>query len=296
MNLGDRHLFCFGLGYSVRALLPQVMALGMRVSGTVRCEARAADWRAHGVAAHVFDGTAPLPAEAMEGVTDILVSVPPGRFGCPAFLAHRATLVRLPGLVWIGYLSSTAVYGDCGGAWIDESRSVAPQSADALGRVAAERAWSALARHRGAAIDLLRISGIYGPGRSAFDQLRRGGARAIVKPGQVFNRIHVEDIAGSVLSAMSHPAGRRILNLADGCPAASSEVLAHAAALLGLPPPPEVPLEEADLPPVMAAFYAENRRILNGRLRALPGFVLRHPDHHAGLAAILEAERRAQAA
>lgn len=292
MTLRGRHLFCFGLGYTARRLVPRLRALGVRVSGTTRGAGTASGWAALGIEAHVFDGSRPVGAGALEGVTDILISVPPGPFGCPALIAHRPQIAALPDLRWIGYLSSTAVYGDCGGEWIDETRSLAPGSPDAIGRVASETAWSALAASRRVACDLLRVSGIYGPGRSALDQIRSGRARAIVKPGQVFNRIHVDDIAGAVLAAMRAPGRRRVTNLADDCPAPTSEVLLHAARLLGLPPPQVVPLAEADLPPMMAGFYAENRRILNAGLKSLPGFVLGHPDYRAGLAAILDAEAK----
>lgn len=279
-RLSGRHLHLFGPGYVARAAAGLALAEGARVSATLRDPARVAALSAVGIEG-VASGTLP------EGVTDLLISAPPGPDGCPA---HAALAARLPALRWIGYLSSTAVYGDCGGAWIDEDRAPMPIGADARARLLAEGQWAASAADRGAALDILRIAGIYGPaGRNVLGHLRAGTARAILKPGQVFNRIHRDDIAGAALAAMIAPQGQRLTNLADGHPCAASEVLLGVAAMLGLPPPPEVAVADAGLPPGAAAFYAENRRLRNDRLLALPGFSLRHPDWRSGYAAIIAA-------
>lgn len=283
-NLAGRHLLLLGPGYAARAVAAGVLAQGGKVSATLRDPARATGLEAQGIAPVPFDGGA-LPPQALEDVTDLLISAPPGPSGCPAL----ASLGALPeGLRWIGYYSSTAVYGDCGGDWIDETRPPAPSTADAKGRLVAEAAWQEAATSAGAALDILRIAGIYGPeGRNLLGQLRSGTARAIIKPGQVFNRIHRDDIAGATLAAMASPMGQRLTNLSDGAPCPASEVLLGVAEMLGLPPPPQVAFEDTGLPPGAAGFYAENRRLRNDRLLALPGFRLQYPDWRAGYRAII---------
>ncbi|TCP60919.1 nucleoside-diphosphate-sugar epimerase [Rhodovulum bhavnagarense] len=295
--LAGRHLFVFGAGYAAGRAIALAQAAGAQVSATTRDPVRAADLAENGVRAHLFEaGTSPLNAEWLEGVTDLLISVPPDtnappEDACPVLAALLASGADLPDLRWLCYLSSTGVYGDCAGVWVDETRFPAPATPDARGRIGAELGWRALAERRGIPLDILRIAGIYGPGtRNALMQLRSGNARAVVKPGHVFNRIHVDDIAGAIRAAMAHPDGMRVLNLADDLPAAPSDLLDHAARLLGLPPPPRVPFAEAELPPMAAAFWAENRRIRNDRLKALPGFALRHPTYREGLAAIIAEE------
>jgi len=300
-ELTGRHLFVFGAGYAAGRAVRLARAAGAAVSATTRDPLRAADLAEQGVQAHLFDADRPPTHDMMrhwlDGVSDLLVSIPPDpQVVCPALAALTSSGADLSALRWVGYLSSTGVYGDCGGAWIDETRPIAPATPDARGRVAAEAGWRALAERNGASLDLLRIAGIYGPGtRNALAQIRSGRARAIVKPGQVFNRIHADDIAGAILAAMTDPAGLRVLNLADDLPAPIGDVLDHAAALLGQPTPPRIALEEAALPPMAAAFYAENRRLRNDRLKALPGFTLRYPTYREGLAAILSEEARADA-
>ena len=283
-DLAGRHLLLLGPGYAARAVAARVIAQGGKVSASLRDPARAAGLEAQGITPiPLADG--PLLPRALEGVTDLLVSAPPGPAGCPAL----ASLEALPRwLRWIGYYSSTAVYGDCGGDWIDETRAPAPSTADAKGRLVAEAAWNEAAARSGAALDILRIAGIYGPeGRNVLGQLRAGTARAIIKPGQVFNRIHRDDIAGATLAAMASPAGQRLTNLSDGAPCPASEVLLGVAEMLGLPPPPQVSFADAGLPPGAAGFYAENRRLRNDRLLALQGFRLQYPDWRAGYRAII---------
>ncbi|SIO55919.1 Nucleoside-diphosphate-sugar epimerase [Rhodovulum sp. ES.010] len=299
-GLHGRHLFVFGAGYAGARAAALAHAAGACVSVTTRDPVRAADLAGSGVRAHLFDAGRPPAAATLRdwlgGATDLLVSIPPDsraapEAACPALAALQAASVDLPTLRWIGYLSSTGVYGDCGGAWIDETRAPAPATPDARARIGAEIGWRALAGRTGAALDILRIAGIYGPGRrNALAQVRAGRARAVDKPGQVFNRIHVDDIAAAIVAAMARPDGTRILNLADDLPAASADVLDHAAVLLGQPAPPRVPVDRADLPPMAAAFWAENRRLRNDRLTALPGFALRYPSYREGLAAILAEE------
>lgn len=287
-RLAGRHLALIGAGYAATELGRQALAEGARVSATSRDPARAEALRAAGIA--VLAGEGGLAPGALEGVTDLLVSTPPGPEGCPGLALARPALIGAGPLRWIGYFSSTAVYGDCGGDWIDETRAPAAQSADARGRLLAEEAWRAAARAHGAAYDILRIAGIYGPGRNLLAQLRAGQGRAIDKPGQVFNRIHRDDIAGAALAAMLSPAGERLTNLADGHPCSSAELMRGVARMLGLPEPQVIPFDAAALPPAVAGFYAENRRLRIDRLLALPGFRLRYPDWRAGYGAILAAE------
>lgn len=286
--LSGRRLAILGAGYAGQALARQAMEAGARVSATTRDAGKAARLRARGIA--VLDSTGGrLAPQALRQVTDLLISVPPGAEGCPALDMAHAALEGAERLRWIGYFSSTAVYGDCGGDWIDENRAPAPRSADAKARLVAEEAWRAVARAHGAAFDVMRIAGIYGPGRDRLAGLREGGARVIDKPGQVFNRIHRDDIAAAALAAMAAPAGERLTNLADGNPCSSVELMCGIARLFDLPAPRVVPFDPAALPPGVADFFAENRRLRNDRLRALPGFTLRHPDWRAGYQAMRRA-------
>ncbi|MFV0334682.1 MAG: NAD-dependent epimerase/dehydratase family protein [Tropicimonas sp.] len=286
-----RHLFCFGLGYTAVHLAPRLQEAGIALSGTCREAGKGAAWRRRDAGVTLWNAGEVLPRGALKGVTDILVSVPPDAEGCPALRVLGGALPE--GIGWVGYLSSSAVYGDAGGGWIDETHPPAPRSRDAQGRMIAEAQWSAACARAGAALDRMRLSGIYGPGgRSPFDRLRGGDARAraIIKPGQVFNRIHVDDAAAAILAAMGAPDGDRALNLGDDLPAPAHEVLEHAARLAGMPAPERSAFDPAGLPPGVADFYAENRRLRNDRLKALPGFVLKYPDYRRGLAAILAAE------
>ncbi|MFV0515038.1 MAG: SDR family NAD(P)-dependent oxidoreductase [Jhaorihella sp.] len=294
--LTGRHLFILGLGYSAAAVAERAMAAGARVSGTTRDADRAALLCASGIEAIRLDAGEKLPADRLDGVSDLLISIPPGPEGCTGLAMARDALAHPQpgsGPGWIGYLSSTAVYGDCGGDWIDETRAPAPLGRDARGRLMAEAQWQAQADRLGAGFDILRIAGIYGPGRNILARLRAGDARAILKPGQYFNRIHRDDIAGAVLAAMRDRKGTRITNLSDGAPCPASEVMFGVAGMLGLPRPESIAFDDAGLPPGAAGFYAENRRLRNERLLSLPGFALNHPDWKTGYAAILAAERGA---
>ncbi len=291
-RLAGRHVALVGAGYAAREFARQAMAGGVRVSATARDAEKAALLHAAGIEVlKIEEGR--LAKAALAGVTDLLVSAPPGQAGCPGLALAGPALADAGGLIWIGYFSSTAVYGDCGGDWIDETRPPAPRTADARGRLLAEEGWRAVAATHGAGCDILRIAGIYGPGRNLLGMLRAGRARAVDKPGQVFNRIHRDDIAGAALAAMTSAAGERLTNLADGHPCSTVDLMLGVAAMLGLDPPPVVPFDAADLPPGMAGFYAENRRLRNDRLLALPGFRLRHPDWRAGYEAILAEEKQA---
>jgi nucleoside-diphosphate-sugar epimerase len=273
-------LFVFGLGFSGSEIARQARAAGWSVAGTVRGGDRAQQLAAEGIEAHLFDGTATLPASAFIGTTHVLCTIAPGSTGDPV-LGVCAPLLREVG--WLGYLSTTGVYGDHRGGWVDETTPPSPGQPRSAGRLATERAWQAMGA------TLFRLPGIYGPGRSAIDQVKAGTARRIDKPDQVFSRIHVEDIAATVLAAIAHPSPGAVYNVADDLPASTADVIAYACELLAVPPPPLVPW--AEIAPTMSAmarsFYAENRRVRNDRIKRELGVVLRYPTYREGLRAIL---------
>jgi hypothetical protein len=284
-------LFCFGYSYSAEFLARRLAPRGFRIAGTARTAERVAALAAAGIDAYRFDGTAPLPLDALEGTTHILASIPPDADGDPALRWHGADLGRLPGLAWLGYLSTTGVYGDHGGAWVDESMPPSPRTERARRRVAAEAAWQALTP----SAHVLRLAGIYGPGRSTLDQVRAGTARRIVKPGQVFSRIHVADIAQALEASIDRPRPGVIYNLCDDEPAASSDVVAFACSLLGIAPPPEIPFDQAQLSDMALSFYGENRRVSNAKVKRELGIELLYPTYREGLS-VLVAEKRLSSA
>jgi nucleoside-diphosphate-sugar epimerase len=294
-------LFCFGYGYSAAALGARLRRQGVRVSGTRRGEAEVAALGAAGIDAHRFDGAAPLDAAgraALAAASHVLVSVPPeGARGDPVLHHHRADLAAggRAGVTWLGYLSTTGVYGDHGGAWVDEATPPSPAGARGRARLAAEEAWLALGREAGLAVQLFRLAGIYGPGRSALDAVRAGTARRIEKPGQVFSRIHVEDIASVLEASMGCPRGGGVYNVCDDEPAPPGEVIGFACALLGVDPPPVVAY--ADVAPTLSdmarSFYAENKRVSNALIKRELGVRLAYPDYRSGLRAIFQVERGA---
>lgn len=290
--MGTGGLLVFGLGYSGGAAARAARAAGWQVAVATRDPARVE------ACALAEAGIEPVPfadpGAALAGATHLLAAAPPGEAGDPVLAAHGEAIAAAPALAWIGYLSTTGVYGDRGGAWVDETTEPAPGQPRSRRRRHAERAWEALAARRGAALDLIRLAGIYGPGRSALDEVQSGRARRIVKPGQAFSRIHVADIAELVLAAMARPgSGVRVLHGADDLPAPSAEVIAEAARLLGVAPPPEVPFDEAAraMSPMARSFWEENRRVANAITKAGTGWAPRYPTYREGLAAILAEER-----
>ena len=282
-------LFIFGLGYSCLEIARVARAAGWGVAGTVTTEDKAATLRAGGIDAQPFDGSAPLVSESLASATHILCSIAPGTTGDPAL---RCCADLMHGARWLGYLSTTGVYGDSEGGWVDETTTPRPTQQRSIERLATERAWQKLGDKIGAAVDVFRLPGIYGPGRSAVDQVKAGTARRIDKPGQVFSRIHIEDIAASVVAAMTTPHAGAIYNVVDDLPASSSDLIAYACELLGKPVPRAIPW--AEIEPTMSAmarsFYSENRRVKNDRLKRELGVVLRYPTYREGLKAIAFAE------
>ncbi|HLI10901.1 MAG TPA: SDR family oxidoreductase [Alphaproteobacteria bacterium] len=286
-----RRLFCFGLGYTARVFARHCRAAGWTIAGTCRSPAEAAALAADGVAAFLFERGRPLadPAAALAGTTHLLSSVPPDESGDPVLACHAEAIAALGGLEWAGYLSTTGVYGDRQGGIVDEDSPLRPTSARARRRVEAERGWLELGRSHGTPIHVFRLAGIYGPGRSALDQVRAGTAKRIAKPGHAFSRIHVEDIAAVLRASAARRRPGAVYNLCDDDPAPSETVVAHACALLGVAPPPLVPLAEAGLSPMALSFYRDNKRVSNARIKDELGVRLRYPDYRSGLAAILAA-------
>lgn len=288
----QRYLFCFGLGYSALALARLLLPQGWRIGGTTTDTDKLAALRDCGIEAHLFDSNHPLidAAATLHDVTHILLSIPPCADSDPAFAIHSDDIAALPHLQWLGYLSTTGVYGNRNGDWIDETATPAPTSRRGDNRLRAEEHWHALYLLTGLPLHRFRLSGIYGPGRSALDSVRAGTARRIDKPGHVFNRIHVDDIAQVLAASMAQPKPGAIYNLADDEPAPSSDVIAHACKLLDLPEPPLVDHMKANLAPMVQSFYKDNKRIRNDRIKQELGVSLLYPDYRAGLAACLLAE------
>ena len=273
-------LFCFGLGYSARTLADRLAARGWAIRGTTRRPEKAQALAARGWHMFPFDRDRPLPPEALAGVTHALTSIAPDEQGDPGLDLHGPDL---RGVRWIGYLGTTAVYGDRQGGWVDEDTAIEPTLARADRRARAEAAWLV----SGLPVHIFRLAGIYGPGRNAFVNLKEGTARRIVKPGQVFSRIHVEDIANVLEASIARPRPGAVYNVCDDEPAPPDEVVAHAAELMGVAPPPAQPYETAELSPMARTFYKDNRRVRNERIKRELGVTLAYPSYREGLAALL---------
>lgn len=281
-------LFCFGFGYSAEVLARRLKNHGWRVGGTVRSPDRQAELERWGFEAAIFDGHETSEARTLlKGTTHLLHSIPPGEDGDAALNAFRDDLLGHRGLRWIGYLSTIGVYGNHDGAWIDETSETDATSVRGRRRIDAEQAWRALGRKTGVPTHIFRLAGIYGPGRNPIVNVRSGRAHRIVKPGQVFNRIHVEDIATVLQASIARPRAGAVYNVADDEPAPPQDVVAHAAALLGVPPPPVTPFEQAELSPMARSFYADNKRVRNGLIKRELGVTLAFPDYRSGLASLV---------
>lgn len=275
-------LLSIGHGYSAQALARLLIPQGWVVIGTTRSADRARAFAAGGVEPLLLPGTL---APALARASHILTSVAPDASGDPILRDHAAEL-HAARPEWVGYLSTTAVYGDHQGGWVSEDTPLTPATPRGQARVAAETAWGAL----GLPVHIFRLAGIYGPGRGPFEKVRDGTARRIIKPGQVFSRIHVDDIAQVLAASMQHPRPGSVYNLCDDDPAPPEDVIAHAAELLGLPLPPAIPYDQADLTPMARSFYAESKRVRNDRIKSDLGITLLHPTYRQGLAALLALE------
>ena len=294
------HFFVFGHGYSAGHFVDTLDPHD--VTGvTVRTADKASRLAAHHLKPFVFDGEHPTDgiSPALYRATHLLVSVPPGHAapkgasvgganappGDPVLRWYGDAIAHgCPNLEWIGYLSTVGVYGDHDGGWVDEDSETRPVSERSKARIAAEVAWQEAAATRRVPLAILRLSGIYGPGRNGFVNLAKGTAKRLVKPGQVFNRIHVDDIAGA-LGLLAEQRLGGIYNVTDDEPAPPQEVVAHAAAMAGVEPPPEIPFDAAELSPMARSFYGENKRVSNGRIKAA-GYRFRHPTYREGLESV----------
>jgi nucleoside-diphosphate-sugar epimerase len=282
-------LFAFGLGYSAQVLASRLAEKGWEIAGTARDPVMIArlTQRDYAMARFAEASDRDTVGDLLSGTTHLLHSIPPVAGVDPVLPVFRDRLAALTSLRWVGYLSTVGVYGGSDGSWVDESMAPEPRNARTKARVVAEEEWLEFGREAGCSVQIFRLAGIYGPGRSAFDKLRDSTARRIVKQGQVFNRIHVDDIASTLEASIARPRQGAIYNVADNYPAAPDEVIAYAAELTGLPPPPAVPFEEADLTPMARSFYEGNRRISNALIKSELGVALRYPTYRDGLAAIL---------
>ncbi len=281
-------LVVFGYGYTAEVFAHEVRTRFERVVATARTSGKAERVTKAGLVGRVFPdehGEGLLEADLAEAQA-CLVAVPPSPDGDPVLARFSDTIAAAPGLRWIGYLSTIGVYGDHQGAWVDESTPPFPVSERSRERLAAEEAWLALGRRSGKAVQIFRLAGIYGPGRSPLDRVLDGTASRIVKPGQVFNRIHVDDIAAVLAASLDRPRGGAIYNVADDAPAPPQDVVSYAAELAGVPPPPEVPFAAAELTPMGRSFYGENKRAAARLIREELGVTLKYPTYREGLAAL----------
>jgi nucleoside-diphosphate-sugar epimerase len=277
-------LLSIGHGYSARAFAA-LLGPEWRVIGSLRDAARAEDLRALGVEPLIWPGQD--MTAALDAATHLLISVAPDEAGDPVLNAlGDAVAQRARNLDWVGYLSTTGVYGDRGGDWVDETSPLAPTTRRGEQRVRAEAAWAAIP---GLPLHIFRLAGIYGPGRGPFEKVRQGTARRIVKPGQVFSRIHVADIARVLTASVARPDPGAVYNLCDDDPAPPQDVIAEAARLLGLPIPPAEDFATAKMTPMARSFYAESKRVSNDRIKRELGVSLAYPTYREGLAALLAA-------
>ncbi len=243
--------------------------------------------KADGIDAHLWAG-GKLSGNVFDGVDAVLISAPPGANGCPAFNAASQTIsTRAKQFRWIGYLSTNGVYGDHDGAWVDETSDLRGASERAQRRIAAEKAWLKLAHENDLPLIVFRLPGIYGPGRSAFDNIRAGTAKRVDKPGQVFSRMHVDDIASTLVASMEKPRVHNLYNLADDEPAPPQDVISYACELLGVDPPPPVDFDKAELSDMAKSFYTDNKRVSNNRMKDALRITLRFPTYREGLDDIL---------
>ncbi len=292
-TLRNKKLFCFGFGYTAGFLGERLSACGWKVSGTTTSPAKRAFLKKNGLAAWLFDRdhAIPDPFNTFADVTHILLSVPPDGNGDPVFNTHGADLAALKKLEWVGYLSTTAIYGDQSGKWVDETTPPAPDSRRGSQRLKAEQQWQSLFLNEGLPLHIFRLSGIYGPGRSAIDSVRSGTARRIDKPGHAFNRVHVDDIVQTLIASMNKPRPGSIYNLADDEPSPSHEVIQFACNLIGIESPPLISYDQAEMAPIVRSFYKDNKRVRNDLIKSELGVQLSHPDYRSGLQACLEVEK-----
>jgi nucleoside-diphosphate-sugar epimerase len=275
------HILFFGFGFSAEALAQELDRKAWTISGTSRSDDGVTAIKALGFRGFRFDELSEIPAD----VTHIVSSVPPGDSGDPVIEKFGAQLLRrASSLQWVGYLSTTGVYGDHGGAVVDETTPLTPNTDRGAKRVAAEAAWQAIA---GLPLHIFRLAGIYGPGRNAIESISQGKAKRVIKPGQIFSRIHVADIAGILEASINHPRSGAVYNMADDEPCPPQDVIAFAAELMGVEAPPEIPFEEAKLSAMAKSFYADSKRVSNALVKSELGYSFKYPNYREGLRAIL---------
>jgi nucleoside-diphosphate-sugar epimerase len=276
------HLLCFGFGFSAQHLASLLNPALWRITGTSRSEEGVAAIQAQGFEGLKFENLKSIP----QSVTHILSSVPPDKEGDPVLRRLISSLeAHAPHLRWVAYLSTTGVYGDRAGALIDETADLRPNGERGQRRVDAEKLWAAIPN---LPLHIFRLPGIYGPGRNQLESVRDGTARRIIKPGQIFSRIHVEDIAGILNASIEQPDPSQIYNVADDEPCPPQEVVTYASELLGVEPPPEIPFEQAELSPMARSFYADSKKVSNAKIKSELGYKLKYPNYRVGLKALLE--------
>ncbi|RWN50932.1 SDR family oxidoreductase [Mesorhizobium sp.] len=277
--MSEKQILIFGAGYSGKAFARASKDAGT-ILGTTRAAEKFEALRQAGIQPLLFNGALTLEiSDALEKTTHLVVSVAPEEAGDPVLNAARQAIAKMPALEWIAYLSTVGVYGDHGGGWVDETSECRPLSKRSMLRVAAEQDWLKLGRDIARPVAILRLSGIYGPGRNALVNLENGTARRLIKPGQVFNRIHCDDIAGALWHLLEDISGG-IFNVTDDLPAPPQDVVTYAAGLMGVTPPPEIPFETAQLSPMARSFYGENKRVANTAIKAA-GYRFRFPDYRS---------------
>lgn len=282
-------LLSLGHGFSARALSDLLLPQGWVIHGTTRSADKAEALKQEGIVPHVFPGNLSGP---LEEATHLLISAGPDAEGDPMLRHLKDDITRIaPRLEWAGYLSTTGVYGNHDGGWVDEDTPLTPSTRRGKWRVAAEAEWQAIPD---LPLHIFRLAGIYGPGRGPFSKVRNGTARRIIKPGQVFSRIHVEDIAQILAASIAQPDPGAIYNMCDDDPAPPQDVIAHAAELLGQPLPPEEDFETAEMTPMARSFYAESKRVKNDKIKTDLGVRLIYPTYREGLAALLDLEKAQQ--
>ncbi|MEN2494979.1 MAG: hypothetical protein TECD_00890 [Hyphomicrobiaceae bacterium hypho_1] len=281
-------VLCFGLGYSASIFASICKTRGWYVSGTTRSEKKAHAYSSLGIEASVFNSNerSAFLDDTIAQATHIVISIAPDCNGDPVLRHYAQQIAQSTTLFWIGYLSTVGVYGNHNGAWVDEDTAVNPVSERSFHRITAENAWLNLTKSTRKTLQVFRLSGIYGPGRSAIDKINSGSARRLIKPGQVFNRIHVFDIAETLLAGINKPQYSGIFNVTDDLPAPPQDVIAFAARLLGKPIPEGIPFDEANLSPMARSFYAENKRVRNFKIKKKLEVSLSYPSYKKGLVSI----------
>jgi len=289
----QKKLFCFGMGFTGSALVREVRARGWIASGTCRENTQKEFWAEAGVQSYCFDGkeTSEAVENAVRGASHVLVAIPPHKdAGDVVFKYFKKILTGSPQLQWLGYLSTTGVYGNRDGDWVDETSELKPGFDHQRRRVEAEDQWRNLYREHQVPVHIFRLAGIYGPGRNLLQRVRQGSARRIDQPGLVFNRIHVEDVVQVLSASMDHPHPGAIYNVSDDVPSSPAEAVAFACELLHADVPPLIALEDAELSKMARGFYLTNKKVRNHKIKKELGVQLRYQDYKAGLRALEDTE------